>query len=76
MKQTIQIELLATLKRYLPDDPDRFPVESGSRIRDVIRRLNIPEYEVFLVFINGKKGNIDSAIAGGDRIGFFPPLGD
>lgn len=76
MKQTIEVELQATLKSYLPDNPDRFPVEPGSRIRDVIRRLNIPEYEVFLVFINGNNGNIDSRISGGDRIGLFPPPGD
>ena len=76
MKQTIQIELQDYLKRYLPDDPGCFPIDSGCRVRDVVRQLNIPEHEVFLVFINGKSGNIEAPITGGDLVGLFPPPGD
>jgi hypothetical protein len=76
MKQIIRIELQGYLKRYLPDDPGFFPIDSGSRVQDVVGRLNIPEHEVSLVFINGNSGNFDAPITGGDRIGIFPPPGD
>jgi len=75
MSVYIQLELLATLKRYLPDTPHRFPVRSGMTVRELIRELGIPEYEVNLVFIDGAKGNLDSPLAGGERVGLFPPLG-
>ena len=31
---------------------------------------------LFLVFINGRSGNIDAGISDGDRVGLFPPPGD
>lgn len=75
MSVCIQLELLATLKRYLPDTSHRLPVRSGMTVRELIRKLGIPEYEVNLVFIDGEKGNLDSPLSGGERVGLFPPLG-
>ena len=71
----IQLELLATLKRYLPESPERFSVRAGITIKELIGMLGIPEYEVNLVFINGAKGNLDSILSGNERVGLFPPLG-
>lgn len=71
----IQLELHATLKRYLPESPHRFPVRPGITLRALIRKLGIPEYEVNLVFINGARGNLDATLAGDERVSLFPPLG-
>ena len=71
----IHLELLATLKRYLPESPDRFPVRSGITVKELIGILGIPEYEVNLVFINGARGNLDTTPTGDVRVGLFPPLG-
>ena len=75
MDSHIRLELLATLKRYQPVSSDRYPVEPGITVRELIEKLGIPEYEVNLVFIDGIKGNLDSTIEGGERIALFPPLG-
>ena len=71
----IKLELLATLKRYEPESPDRFSVRPGMTVKELIGILGIPEYEVNLVFINGARGNLDSILTGDERVGLFPPLG-
>ena len=55
----IRIELLATLKRYLPESAHRFPVRPQMTVRELIGILGIPDYEVNLVFIDGIKANLD-----------------
>ena len=75
MKNQIELELLATLKRYLPGSHNAFEIEPGITIRELVSRLKIPEYEVNLIFINGEKANLDSTLTGGERVGLIPPLG-
>ena len=75
MKKQIELELQATLKRYLPEPHNAFEIEPGITIRELVSQLEIPEYEVNLIFINGKKANLDSTLTGGERVGLFPPLG-
>ena len=71
----IRIELLATLKRYLPESAHRFPVRPQMTVRELIGILGIPDYEVNLVFIDGIKANLDTVLAGDERLALFPPLG-
>ena len=75
MKKQIELELQATLKRYLPESHNVFEIEPGITIRELVSQLEIPEYEVNLIFVNGKKANLDSIITGGERVALFPPLG-
>lgn len=75
MKKLIRLELKATLKRFLPDSHDSFSIESGIRVKDLVKQLGVAEYEVNLVFIDGVLANLDSSIAGGERVTLFPPLG-
>ena len=75
MDSRIQLELLATLKRYQPDSYHQYPIAPGVTVRELLEQLGIPEYEVNLVFINGMKGNLDSTVDGGERVALFPPLG-
>lgn len=71
----IRLELLATLKRYLPGGYERYPIPPGISVRTLIEELGIPEYEVNLIFLNGEKANLDSSLSGGERVALFPPLG-
>ena len=75
METHIRLELLATLKRYEPDATGKYAIKPGIKVRDLMAELSIPEYEVNLVFIDGKRGNIESVLKGGERLGLFPPLG-
>lgn len=74
MKMQIQLEMKLTLKRFLPDNHESYPIEPGIRIRELTAELEIPEAEVNLVFIDGVLGNLDSTLQGGERVALFPPL--
>jgi molybdopterin synthase sulfur carrier subunit len=75
MGTLIRLELQATLKRFLPAAHERYPVEPGLCVRDLLAQLGIAEYEVNIVFINGVPENLDSTIEGGEKVVLYPPLG-
>jgi molybdopterin converting factor small subunit len=39
-----------------------------------MRRAGIPEDEVFLVLVNGKRAKLDQALSPGDEVTFIPPV--
>ena len=75
MKAYISIRLFASLNRYTPDTADYYPVRPGTTVRDLIDQLGVPLTEVKLIFVNGVKGDLASALNGGERVGIFPPVG-
>ena len=75
MVKQIQLELQATLKRFLPAAHESYVIEPGLRVRDLLAQLGIPEHEVNLIFINGGLANLDSTVSGGERVVLYPPLG-
>jgi molybdopterin converting factor small subunit len=74
-KAFITLKLFATLGKFTPDSADNYPVEPGTSVRDLIAGLEIPEEKAKLIFIDGVKGELDSTLNGGERIGIFPPVG-
>ena len=75
MQTFIKLKLFATLQRFTPENPERFPVETGCTIKVLLERLNIPPSESKLIFINGVRAEPESSLKGGERIGIFPPVG-
>ncbi len=75
MKVYIIIKLFATLKKYLPASAEHYPINPGTSVGELLVELQIPASLAKLIFINGKKGDSDSMISSGDRIGVFPPVG-
>jgi molybdopterin synthase sulfur carrier subunit len=75
MQTYISIRLFATLNRYTPDTADNFPVRPGTTVHDLIDQLGVPLTEVKLIFVDGVKGDLASALNGGERVGIFPPVG-
>ena len=71
----IEIKLFVTLSRYLPENPESYPVEPGTTVTDLINDLNVPHDDVKLVFVNGRKEGLDYLVKDGDRVGLFPPVG-
>jgi len=71
----IQIKLFATLLEKLPENADHFPVADGCTVGDLVTELDIDPKDAKLIFINGRKGALDSVLAEGDRVGLFPPIG-
>ncbi|MCP4371824.1 MAG: MoaD/ThiS family protein, partial [Deltaproteobacteria bacterium] len=50
-------------------------VEDGICVKDVIRKLQIQDDLVKLIFINGVHAKRDTILKDGDRLGLFPPVG-
>ncbi len=74
----IEVRLFATLAAYLPDEGDgqsaTLEFADGSRVRDVVRSLRIPEDMPFLTMVNGRDTALDQPLADGDILSLFPPL--
>ncbi len=75
MSATIQIKLFATLGKYLPDSAENFRIEPGISVQELVLELGIPTESAKLIFINGEKAGLSSKLAGGERVGIFPPVG-
>ena len=75
MKSHIHIKLFATLRKYLPESPDAYPIQSGISVKQLIEGLGIPVKDVKLIFINSVRSELASRLDGGETVGLFPPVG-
>ena len=71
----IQIKLYANLNAFTPADAENYALEKGATVEELLDQLNIPKEKVRLIFINNIKGELNSVLAGGERVGIFPPIG-
>jgi molybdopterin converting factor small subunit len=71
----ISIKLFASLNRFVPADPENYPIEPGITVKKLLEALGVPEDEVKLVFIDGVKHDFISILNGGERVGIFPAVG-
>lgn len=75
----LEVYLYASLTKYLPHGQAgksvRVSAAAGSKAKDILTQLAVPEKEVKIAFINGVRKTLDAGVEDGDRIGFFPPVG-
>ena len=76
----ITIRLLASYRRYLPEEHD-IPsgysqhVATDACVRDVLDELPIPSSEAFTFLVNGRHARQDQILQAGDTIAVFPSAG-
>lgn len=73
----LTVKALGFLVRRLPEGKTLtlpFPAAGGLAARDAMRLAGLPEDEVFLVLVNGKRARLDQALAPGDEVTFVPPV--
>jgi len=75
IKATIDLRLFATLQKYTPAGAEQYTIEPGMRLADLIGRLGIPLLQSKLIFVNGRKRDLDTILEGGERVAIFPPIG-
>ena len=75
MNVHIQIRLYANLNRFTPADAENYALDKGSTVAELLDKLQIPQDKVRLIFINNLKGELNSVLEGGERVGIFPPIG-
>jgi len=76
----ITVKLFATLGRFAPTGgtpgtPFFMEVPEGARVQEVLQLLNLPEEEVKVAYVNGRRREPDFILQEGDTIGIFPPVG-
>jgi molybdopterin converting factor small subunit len=74
----IELNLYASFKQYLPEKSsgNSCMVEAGegTRVRDLLARMNIPPAAPKVIFLNGVHAKGDEVLKDGDRVGAFPPV--
>ena len=74
----VELNLYASLKRYMPDGTHTRPFfmeeREGTTVRDILRQLKLPGDLVKIIFLNGLHAGEDAILKDGDRIGIFPPV--
>ena len=75
MNSHIQIKLFAGLQSFMPPSGEKYLINPGISIRNLLEQLNIPQEKAKLIFIDGIKANLSSTLDGGERVGIFPPVG-
>lgn len=73
----IEVKVFSSLRHYLPDSEkqtgkDKWDVPEGATPGQVIEILNIPEEEVRMLLINGRKSGMDRILNVGDIVHLFP----
>jgi sulfur carrier protein ThiS len=78
-RMPLRLMLAANLRRYLPgydgETGYEVSVKPESTVRDLCRKLAIPEKEVKLIMIEGIAASLDSVLTGNERVALFPPIG-
>jgi len=72
--------LQATVKLFAQLRDGRFKEENigiadQTRVKDVVKGLDIPPKEVKICLVNGHDTGIDSVIKNGDTVALFPAVG-
>jgi molybdopterin converting factor small subunit len=49
-------------------------IHEGTKVGQMLERLNVPVESVKMIFLNGIHAEIDTALKDGDRVGVFPPV--
>ncbi|MBT8762553.1 MoaD/ThiS family protein [Desulfohalobiaceae bacterium Ax17] len=70
----IEVKCFATLAEYAPPG-GQIDLPAGQDVAQLIKKLGIPEDEVKIVFVNGKKATLDTKLKDNDRVGIFPAVG-
>ena len=71
----IQLQLFASLKKFMPPVADNYAIEAGITVGGLISQLDVPQDQIKLVFIDGVKAELSAILSGGERVGIFPPVG-
>ena len=56
-------------------DGDDREVSEGETVRSLIKQLGFPLEDIKIVFVNGKKVDLDTVLSNGDRLGLAPASG-
>ena len=73
----VHIRLFGDLRRFLRETNGRLTLEvtEGTTVRDLLKKVQVPETEVGLVSVNAKLAPVETALRDGDAVDAFSPIG-
>jgi molybdopterin synthase sulfur carrier subunit len=74
-KSYIQLQLFASLKKFMPPSADNYAIETGMTVGALLTQLDVPQDQIKLVFVDGVRADLATNLTGGERVGIFPPVG-
>jgi sulfur-carrier protein len=76
---TLQVFLNATLRRqvpgYNPYQGIALEIPPGTTVAGVLARLGLPQSDITLIMVDGRRQEADFVLQGSERLGLFPPIG-
>ncbi len=75
----VEIKIFSTLKRYVAESDmlvgnNRWEIPEGMTACELGKKLKIPEKEIKIILINGRKADDDHVLNEGDSVYIFPLL--
>ena len=71
----ITLKTYASLRQYTNGEiTHELELPLGSRIADLLERIQIPTDEIKNIMVNGKRAKHDGVLRDGDRVALFPPI--
>jgi len=70
----VRVRLFATLREGRQKEL-KAEINEKTTVKDIINMLKIRSEEVAILLVNGRDGRLDGALADGDVISIFPPVG-
>ena len=70
----VVVKLYATLRQNREEQYE-MELASGSTVRDILRKLDIPEEDVGVIMVNARSGTFDQGLGPDDRVTLIPPIG-
>lgn len=76
----IEIKVFSSLRNYVQPsdnrlDGDRWDVEEGSTVGQVLVMLNLAGRGDLILLVNGHHANKESVLSEGDALSILPPIG-
>ena len=72
---TVRVKVGRGLERFVSQTDLEMRVPTGTRIRDIIDMLCIPQGEVTIISRNGALAGKEDALQDGDALRLYPPIG-
>ena len=72
----LEIKLFGFLRKYSPGSEDAFSMDipDGSKVKDIISTLKVPDNEARIVIINGKHAVEDATLMANDEVILMTPI--
>ena len=76
MPKSVKLRVFATLRRYTSGaESVDVEIEDGATVADVLAQAGIPAGEARIIFVDGRKGSLESRVSSGCSVGVFPAIG-